>query len=229
MNLKQNLVYLQNIMLKVGLTGNFHSGQNKVAKIFEKIGVKVFDADLILKYLINYSVEHIDLIKTHLGSSTYSLGLLNFHRFNSNKDWNNLIDLLEFDILKSYEKFRLDNKEEYYTIFKFQFLYERKLNESFDRVINCYRPSSYRRNDLITLTYLDSYGIDSLLKNEMPESLKNEKSNYIINNYSSYNDDQYEGFDLLESKVRNVDLLITKNKPQENISSGSNYDLSYWD
>ena len=45
-------------MIKVGLTGNFHSGQNQVSEILEKLDVPVFDADLILKYLINYSKPH---------------------------------------------------------------------------------------------------------------------------------------------------------------------------
>jgi dephospho-CoA kinase len=216
-------------MLKVGLTGNFYSGQNEVSKIFESIGVKVFDADLLLKYFINYSSEHIELIRNHFGESSYSLGLLNFYKFNSNKTWNELIDLLQFDILKSYEKFRLNNKEDYYTIFKFQFLYERNMNESFDRVISCYRPSSYRRSDLQTLTYLDSFGIESLLKNEMSEAFKNEKSNFVINNYLNYDGEHSQNPYSLESKVRNVHLLLTKNKPRESEVSGSKYDLSLVD
>jgi dephospho-CoA kinase len=72
-------------MLKIGLTGNYYSGQNDVEKIFSKLDVKVFDADLLLKYLLFFSKKHKDEIKSTYGKNIYNLGLLDLSKFNTTK------------------------------------------------------------------------------------------------------------------------------------------------
>jgi dephospho-CoA kinase len=44
-------------MIKVGLSGNRYSGKNRIAKIFTQIGVPVFEADVILKFILNHNHE----------------------------------------------------------------------------------------------------------------------------------------------------------------------------
>jgi dephospho-CoA kinase len=44
-------------MIKVGLTGNRFSGKDTVCKLFEQIGVPVFNADVVLKFILNYNYE----------------------------------------------------------------------------------------------------------------------------------------------------------------------------
>jgi dephospho-CoA kinase len=44
-------------MFKVGLTGNRYSGKDTVASLFNKISIPVFDADVIVKFLINHNFE----------------------------------------------------------------------------------------------------------------------------------------------------------------------------
>ena len=213
-------------MIKVGLTGNFHSGQNQVSEILEKLDVPVFDADLILKYLINYSKPHNQKIDQEFGEYTYRMGLLNTSKFTSNKEWNKLIDLLEFDIIKSYERFRLNHKEKTYTVFKYSYLFERKMNKTMDYTINCHRPKYLRKSDIQLLTYMDSYGVTQLLENEMDETFKNEQSDFTIENYMSIKNEQAMPF--LETKVNQIHNVLMKKNPQKNIS-GIDYDLNLLD
>jgi dephospho-CoA kinase len=211
-------------MLKVGLTGNYYSGQNESEKIFQELGVKVFDADLLLKYLINYSVPHIDSIKSNFGQNSYKMGLLNLSKFTDNKSWNNLIDLVEFDIIKSYEKYRLTHKEDFYTILKYSYIYERQINKSMDINLVCFRPKSLRKDDLLTLTYMDNYSINKLLDGEMNEIYKNEKSDFIIQNHST------DGIIGLETKVNLIHEQILKKKPQDKKNNlGYKYTSGFWD
>lgn len=206
--------------MKVGLTGNFYSGQNEVSEIFEKMNVKVFDADLILKYLINFSESHIKKIQDYLGPNIYQMGLLNMNKIKTNNQWNDLIDIVEFDIVKSYERFRLNNKNDFYTVFKYSLLFERELNKSMDKVICCYRPKYKRREDIKRLTFMTHHQIEYLLDNEMDELNKKNKSSYLINNFEdSHIDTNYIGLDL---KVKTIHNILSKNKPQE-IISGSEY------
>ena len=216
-------------MLKIGLTGNYYSGQNEVSKSFENIGVKVFDADLLLKYLINYSRPHMEKVKESFGESSYNMGLLNFAKFKSNKNWNDLIDLLEFDIIKSYERFRLNHKDDLYTVFKYSFLFERRLNDSMDSVINCYRPKYLRRNDMKSLTYMDIYKIDFVLDNEMNEIFKNKKSTYVINNYIQSDLNEEKSYINLDSKVQKINNSIQNKNPQGLDLGTKEYISGFWD
>ena len=44
-------------MLKVGLSGNRYAGKDAVSRLFEQIRVPVFDADIVLKFILNYNFE----------------------------------------------------------------------------------------------------------------------------------------------------------------------------
>jgi len=213
-------------MLKIGLTGNYYSGQNEVSEIFEKLSVKVFDADLILKYLINFSETHVEKIKDTLGDKVYQMGLLNMNKFRTNESWNDLIDLVEFDVVKSYERFRLTHKDEFYTIFKYSFLFERNLNKSMDKVICCYRPKYQRRSDLKRLTYLSESQIEYLLSNEMDELSKNKSSDYLINNYNTSG--SAHTLIGLDSRVSDLHNIFSNKKPQEDYL-GYKYSSGFWD
>jgi len=169
-------------MIKVGLTGNLYSGQDQVQKIFKYLSVQVFDADLMLRYFINHSPKHIERIKKNFGDSAYSLGTLNINMFRNFDELESLLDIIEFDILIAYAKFRLEKKHESYTVFKYSFLFERELETDFDYNINVSRPKYLRERDLKNLTMIPTISINNILKGEYPEKKKNSIANFIITN-----------------------------------------------
>jgi dephospho-CoA kinase len=63
--------------LLVGLTGGIGSGKSTVAKIFNALGVKVYNSDFEAKNIVNTDVEVIKLIKQNFGDDIYEKGLLN--------------------------------------------------------------------------------------------------------------------------------------------------------
>ena len=44
-------------MIKIGLSGNRYSGKNRVVNIFKQIGVPVFEADVIIKFILQHNYE----------------------------------------------------------------------------------------------------------------------------------------------------------------------------
>ena len=59
-------------MLKVGLTGGIGSGKTLVGKVFNHIGIPVFNADLESKSIINTDIEVVKYLKNKFGDDIYS-------------------------------------------------------------------------------------------------------------------------------------------------------------
>lgn len=203
-------------MFKVALTGNYYSGQNEVSKIFEEFNVNVFDANTITKFLINFSPNHIKRIKEYFGDKVYHCGLLNLNRFQSNDKFNELLDLIEMDLLKSYEKFRLRHSKDFYTIFCYDFIYERNLDKYFDFKISCHRPREYRKSDMKFLTNFTFDEIERILNSEMPD--KNIKSDHIIQNYNFGTNNLEDIVIGLERQIKGVHKRIMNKRNIEIIS-----------
>jgi len=205
-------------MLKVGLTGNHYSGQYEVSHLFDDLDVPIFDANLITKFILNYSPQHINKIKKSFGDDAYEMGVLNLKNFNSNKDFDKLFDLIELDLLKAYERFRLNNSDSFYTIFKFDFIFERLIEKHLDFTICCYRPKLNRKSDMKYLTNYSFYLIDKILDNEMDEIHKNSKADYVVQNYNKNGDYKSDIVIGLKSQIQNIHRQIMKKKNKSILS-----------
>ena len=58
-------------MLKVGLTGGIGSGKSTVARIFQALGIPVYNADAASKLLYQHNPEIRQAITTHFGQHIY--------------------------------------------------------------------------------------------------------------------------------------------------------------
>jgi dephospho-CoA kinase len=63
--------------LAVGITGGIGSGKSTVCKIFQLLGVPVFEADLVAKNIMNSNEKVITELTAWFGSEIYINGLLN--------------------------------------------------------------------------------------------------------------------------------------------------------
>lgn len=174
-------------MIKVGLTGNRYSGKDRIAKLFEQISIPVFNADVVLKFILQYNLEIDKRIKIELGHTAYNLsGYLDPQKFNSTEKFNRLIDIVEPELFKAYEKFQLKKaKDSVYTIFHSSILFERDWNKKMDYNITTFAPKVERikranSQEPALLTQV-LYG---LMANEVDDLEKNKLSTYIVHNYA---------------------------------------------
>jgi dephospho-CoA kinase len=205
-------------MYKVGLTGNYFSGQSEISKLFIDYQVKVFDANLLTKFYLNYSPDHIRKIKNYYGEEVYQMGLLNLSKFDTNSKFNELLDLVEFDLLKSYESFRVKYKNDFYTIFLYDFIFERNIQKYFNFNINCYRPRIAREYDLQYFGGLSQFHNSKILDNEMSDSSKNSKADYVIQNFNENGDYKSDIVVGLQNQILKVHKKIMSRKSSEEIS-----------
>ena len=177
-------------MIKVGLTGNFHSGHRNIITKFEELGVPVFDADLIFKFMINYDDNIVKKIEKHFGKDVYKYCLLDFKKFDTNKKFEALFDVVKDDIFRCWHNWNILNSDRDYTIFLSSVLFELRLNEKMDLTINVLKDKSERKKWLMTKTTMPLGIIDSILNGELNEKFKTTKANYIITNSSNDNIDR---------------------------------------
>jgi dephospho-CoA kinase len=196
-------------MIKVGLTGNYYSGYNEVSDMFEEMGVPVFDADLAIKFMVNYSNKYTKRIENKFGKDIYYVGLIDLKKLDTD-GMDGLLDILQLDLIKMYEKWRIRHWNSIYTIFKCSVLFERKLNESMNFTISTLRPSNLRKNDLLDETDLPVSKIEEILFGEMDELVKSKKANYTIHNYGSADTSYKHRQESLTIQINNINKALLK-------------------
>jgi len=188
-------------MLEIALTGNRYSGKTKVSKVFNGIYIPVFDADTVMKFILNYRPDFDDAIKANVGTFVFSHGFLDPKSFITDSLFDRTIDVIEYDLFQAYERFKNKYYKSTYVIFESSILFERGWDSKFDKVISVFAPKEERvyRCKMDTDRRVDE--IWTLFDKEMSELSKNNKSDYVIHNYDT-------GPDLL-TQVNNIDLQIT--------------------
>jgi dephospho-CoA kinase len=172
-------------MLEVALTGCRYSGKTSVGKLFKKIGTPVFDADTILKFILNFRTYVDGPIKSNVGSFVYKNGFLDPNAFVTDSLFDRTIDVVEFELFQAWETFKLKHKDKPYIIFESSILFERGWDKKFNRVISVFAPKEERVHRAKIDTGMRVDYIWSLFDKEIPELKKNSNSHYIIHSYES--------------------------------------------
>lgn len=190
-------------MIKVGLSGNRYSGKSRVANLFKQIGIPVFDADTVLRFILNYNWELLGEIKHELGSEIFQGDYLNFREIKNPEVFNNVLKLVEPDILRAYDRFN-KKQNSIYTIFHSSILFERGWDKNMDRSISIFSSHTDRISRCKQLTKMGLLVINDLSKTEMDTLEKNRLSDYTIHNYN----DETSAFGDTFNQVCKVDQKI---------------------
>jgi dephospho-CoA kinase len=186
-------------MLEIALTGNRFTGKNFVASKFKSLGVPVFNADTVLRFIINHRFYFEDKLKNDLGKSIFIGGKANSDLIKNDKEFDILIDNIEKELFEAYDRYR--RYQTYpYTIFLSSILFERKWNEKFDYIINTFAPDddrAFRGKVEKDMSYTEFF---QLKKTEMSQFEKNSISTTVIHSYN--------GGTLVEESVIKTDYLI---------------------
>lgn len=187
-------------MLKIGLTGSEGTRLHDVGKIFEDLGVKVFNADVQLKWLLNYNEGVVNAVKNNLGENYVITSFINPLAFDTDEKFDKLIDLVEFPLFKLFEDYQKKYSDRSYVIFLSSLIFERKWEDKFDSVVNVFNAKSDRISNFSASNNYNLLKCYDLFENEMSSDYKNQKADYVIHDYVEENQ--------LKKQVLNCDDAI---------------------
>jgi dephospho-CoA kinase len=191
-------------MIKVGLSGNRYSGKDRVANLFKQISIPIFEADTILRFILNYNYELLGEIREKLGNDIFLTDSLDFRNIKDPKTFDKVLDMVEPDIFRAYKLFNKKHEKCTYTIFHSSILFERDWDKKMDLSISVFAPHTDRIKRCKYVTDLGLLAVNDLVKTEMDPLEKNRLSDYTIHNYN----DEITVFGDTLSQVNKIDQKI---------------------
>lgn len=189
-------------MIKIGLTGTRFSGKDQICNYFKKISIPIFDADTITKFMLTYNWELKSKIRNEIGDDIFKDDSISINKITEYKNFDQILNLIEEDLLFAYDRFNEKNKSLIYSIFNSSVLFEQKLNMKMDYAISVYAPF-VERIERAKFTYGKNITkINSILNKEVSELEKNKIADFVIHNYG--NNDVFK-------QIHEIDQLIIDN------------------
>jgi dephospho-CoA kinase len=174
-------------MLKVGLSGNIGSGKSVVTRIFDVIGIPVYQADDKAKYIMEIPIV-VEKIKKYFGSETINTdGKVDRKKlarivFSDNKKLDVLNSIIHPLIFADFEKWIHEQKISPYVVMESAILYETGYSALFDKIIIVSAPEKIRINRVMKRDGINEDDVIKRIKNQLPEENKVNKADYIIVN-----------------------------------------------
>lgn len=174
-------------MKKIGVTGGIGSGKTVVCEIFRTLGVKVYNADMRAKEILNSDNSVRSLIIESFGDDIYIDGFVDRKRLAA-KVFNNPVELSKLNaivhpaVARDFENFAKGNQYEAYIIKEAAILFESGTYKNLDSVVLVYAQPEIRIKRVLERDKTDRDAVLARMKNQMDDTEKMQLSNYIINN-----------------------------------------------
>ncbi len=176
-------------MFNVGITGGMGSGKTTVCKMFEALGIPVYNSDERAKHLMNHEHFLIDQIKKYFGEEAYRDGTLNRKLladrvFNDKSLLTQLNALVHPVVFRDTERWLKEQVEKKvpYTLREAALLVETGSYKMLDKLIVVTAPVSKRMERITKRDNVSKTDIQARMNNQLEESEKIKLADYVITN-----------------------------------------------
>ena len=174
-------------MIKVALTGNIGSGKSTVVKIFSIIGIPVFCADQEAKLL--YKDPNIkEAVWDYFGNTVFNQQKeVDFKKlassvFNDEHALRKINEIIHPGVFKKYNEWLMQNDSYDYTIHEAAIIFENKLENHFDIIINVSAPENIRMERVIKRDGISPEQFYNRARHQISDNEKNKKADYVVIN-----------------------------------------------
>lgn len=173
-------------MLKVGITGGIGSGKSVVCRMFETLGIPVFNADNAARMLMETDEQLVADIQNLLGSHVYAGGKLNREAVSAMifKDPQLLQQLngLVHPVTVAYGREWMNKQQSPYIIKEAAIFFESGTNKDMDIMVGVYAPRDLRMARTMQRSNLTMQKVESIMQRQMDEEEKMALCDHVIVN-----------------------------------------------
>jgi len=198
-------------MYIIGLTGGIGSGKTLVSKVFENLGIAVYNSDIEAKLLMNNDSDIINKFKMIFGFEIYDENnRLNKKKladliFNDKNKLNTVNSIVHPAVKKHFTNW-VQMQKSPYVIKETAILFESGIFKDVDKIITVTAPIELRISRLVIRDNSNKKDILERVNNQLNEDYKIKNSDYVI-----YNDNKQLIVPLI-LRIHQKILEILKNK-----------------
>lgn len=173
-------------MLKIGITGGIGSGKSTVARVFETLGIPVYNADEAAKRLMQEDPDLRKQIISLFGEEAYQDGKLN-RSFISGQAFSNpekvkALNALVHPATISDAKSWMAKQQSPYALKEAALIFESGSEKELDYVIGVFAPEELRIRRVMERDRSSREAILQRIKNQLDEAEKMKRCHFIIHN-----------------------------------------------
>ena len=170
----------------IGLTGGIGTGKTTVSKMFEALGVPVYNSDSEAKKIMELP-EVIVLLKNNFGNSFFENDVLNRKKladlvFKNPEKLNELNAIVHPFVKKNFMIWVKKNENKKFVIKESAILFESKTNINCDKIITVIAPLYLRMQRIVERDNLIFHEIVKRINNQLSDEKKVENSDFVIEN-----------------------------------------------
>jgi dephospho-CoA kinase len=187
-------------MIRIALTGSIGMGKSTVAKMFERAGVPVFDADAVVRQLQGPGGGLIakigELFPGTVRCGTLDRDCLAHIVLGDPAKLAALEQLVHPAVREARENFVTQHDNAEALVFEIPLLFETNGQKEFDKVVVVSAPSDVQRARVLERAGMSTAKLDSILARQMPDEEKCKRADFVVDT----------GCDLstTESQVRDI-------------------------
>lgn len=176
-------------IIKIGITGGIGSGKSYISELMRKKGIPVFDFDSEAKSLMIRDHKIISSLKALLGEDAYINGEINkplmiSYIFSSPENTEKINSIVHPRVKEEFISWSEEKNNEGYNIVAIEsaILFESGFDSIVDKIVTVHAPLETRISRVIKRDNTTREKILDRIKSQIDESLKLEKSDFIIEN-----------------------------------------------
>lgn len=171
-------------MIKIALTGSIGMGKSEVARVFERAGVPVFDADAEVRRLQARGGALVDAIERRFPGTTGPDGVdrdaLSRRVVGDSDSLAVLETIVHPAVQQAREAFITANASAAALLFEIPLLFETGGEAAFDKVITVSAPADVQRRRVLARPGMTEAKFEALSARQVPDSEKRARSDFVV-------------------------------------------------
>ena len=171
----------------IGLTGGIGSGKSTILNLFQKLGIKTYNADESANQIINSDKETINSLKSVFGDSIYENGILNKKKlsrivFNNSEKLNLLNSIIHPKVKLDFNKFCEKNMNDLYIVKEAALIFDINSEDFYDKIILVIAPLEDRIERVIKRDKTTREKVLKRVKSQLDHEKIAHKCDFVIKN-----------------------------------------------